>query len=171
MKQYAVNISLHFVAGDILDAIYDVTVAYPYNFPQSEPQLIGGNFPKEVHFHVQRYVNTDLPKTEEELQQWCKSIWKQKEERLKHFYKNLKFSDKSSISPEDDRRAMFKIKLAAIYWSLLIIVTTLALIYFSLARWFILIQSVFFIFMSYRGGFELFQARYCNRFFSVKKKK
>ena len=38
-----------------IHAVHDVTVAYPYNIPIGELQLLNGEFPREVHFHIKRY--------------------------------------------------------------------------------------------------------------------
>ncbi len=44
----------HFSDGN-LDAIYDVTIAYPDNLPEREEDLKKGKLPKEVHFYIKRY--------------------------------------------------------------------------------------------------------------------
>lgn len=72
--------------GSNVDAIHDVTVAYPYNIPQSEKDLFGGNFPKEIHFHVRRHAAASLPVTLEGLQEWCEQCWQDKEKLLHRFY-------------------------------------------------------------------------------------
>ena len=61
-------------SDDHLDAIYDINIAYPYNFPQNEPELLKGNFPREVHFHIKRHPVEDLPESEEGLSNWCKEV-------------------------------------------------------------------------------------------------
>ena len=38
-----------------IHAVHDVTVGYPYNIPENEFDLLKGEFPKEVHFHIKRY--------------------------------------------------------------------------------------------------------------------
>ena len=47
-----------------LDAIYDVTIAYPDNLPETEADLANGSIPSEIHFHIKRYysplVNTHV---------------------------------------------------------------------------------------------------------------
>ncbi|CAL4104477.1 unnamed protein product, partial [Meganyctiphanes norvegica] len=40
--------------GKQLDAVYDVTVAYPKTIPSSELDILKGRFPQEVHFHIKR---------------------------------------------------------------------------------------------------------------------
>ncbi|XP_051880919.1 lysocardiolipin acyltransferase 1 isoform X2 [Pristis pectinata] len=72
--------------GSSVDAIHDVTVAYPYNIPQSERDLFTGKFPKEIHFHIRRYSAAQLPVTLEGLQEWCRLRWHEKERLLHNFY-------------------------------------------------------------------------------------
>ncbi|XP_069744112.1 lysocardiolipin acyltransferase 1 isoform X2 [Narcine bancroftii] len=72
--------------GSNVDAIHDVTVAYPYNIPQSERDLFTGQFPREIHFHVRRHPAAHLPVTLEGLQEWCRLRWRDKEQLLHHFY-------------------------------------------------------------------------------------
>ena len=42
------------VADNNLNAIYDVTIAYPDNLPETEVELAHGNIPSEIHFHIKR---------------------------------------------------------------------------------------------------------------------
>ena len=37
-----------------LHAIYDVTIGYPDKIPEKEQDIIDGNLPNEIHFHVKR---------------------------------------------------------------------------------------------------------------------
>lgn len=38
-----------------LQAVHDVTVAYPKSLVQAETRLFHGEVPEEVHFHIKRY--------------------------------------------------------------------------------------------------------------------
>ena len=38
-----------------IHAVHDVTVAYPYNIPTGEMDLLQGEVPREVHFNIKRY--------------------------------------------------------------------------------------------------------------------
>ncbi|CAM9850945.1 unnamed protein product [Pylaiella littoralis] len=72
-----------------LDAVHDVTIAY-HNYkdggPPSEKTMLAGCFPPEVHMHVSRSVEGDLPRDDEGLQQWCREVFTEKEARLKDFH-------------------------------------------------------------------------------------
>ena len=58
-----------------------------YNFKLS----ILGPLPKEVHFHVTHYPSSTLPSSDEELNEWLKKRWREKEELLTEFYKTSSF--------------------------------------------------------------------------------
>ncbi|KAB5582126.1 hypothetical protein PHYPO_G00183610 [Pangasianodon hypophthalmus] len=66
--------------GDNLDALHDITVAYPHSTPQTERHLLAGTFPHQIHFHVHRYPVSSLPEETAALQAWCHERWAEKEE-------------------------------------------------------------------------------------------
>ncbi|XP_068082622.1 lysocardiolipin acyltransferase 1-like [Anabrus simplex] len=69
-----------------LDAVYDITVGYPYHVPQQETDLLRGRFPQEVHFKIKRFPSSSLPTEDAELKSWLASIWREKEQTLHDFY-------------------------------------------------------------------------------------
>ncbi|KAF7253105.1 hypothetical protein EG68_08869 [Paragonimus skrjabini miyazakii] len=86
---------------DRLSDIYDVTVAYPDQLPSPETNILIGQVPKEVHYHVNRIPAAQLPwnsetaveagsSAEEELQNrladWLQARWLAKESLLKEYY-------------------------------------------------------------------------------------
>ena len=83
-----------------LDAVYDVTIGYPDALPKTEFELAKGIMPREVHFHIKSYDDKDLPRGDEQLEQWCRDRWKEKEERLKMFYTHKEFLDCPKLSEE-----------------------------------------------------------------------
>ena len=164
-----------------LDALYDVTIAYPFNIPQSEPDLILGNFPREVHFHIKRYPVANLPDSDEELATWCKQRWSEKEDQLRDFYSAGKFHSEISsgkagtvTQEEMGNRSESNTKLllmfAFAYWTCFVAAIFILLWVSWITRWFVGIQIVFFLVMGHKGGFELFQADYFNRFFNHRKR-
>ena len=44
------------IIGECLDALYDVTIAYPDKKPLTEHDIAQGMFPSEIHFHIKRLV-------------------------------------------------------------------------------------------------------------------
>ena len=87
-----------------LDAVYDVTIGYPDVLPKTEIEVAKGIMPREVHFHIKSYDDRDLPRDDEQLRQWCKDRWREKEERLKHFYTHKEFRD---TQVEDHTKATY----------------------------------------------------------------
>ena len=78
-----------------LDAIYDVTIGYPDVLSKTEVEFSRGYMPREVHFYTHEYTMQELPSDDEELAQWCRDRWREKEERLRDFYANRRFRDET----------------------------------------------------------------------------
>ena len=62
-KNYNIFYSIYFetnqptlIIGECLDALYDVTIAYPDKKPLTEHDIAQGMFPSEIHFHIKRLV-------------------------------------------------------------------------------------------------------------------
>ncbi|KAM9062586.1 lysocardiolipin acyltransferase 1 isoform X1 [Sarcophilus harrisii] len=148
--------------GKNLDAIHDVTVAYPHNIPQTEKHLINGNFPKEIHFHISRYPLETLPESKEELQVWCHKRWQEKEERLRMFYegpKNFGFTGKSVIPPCKSEFRVQMIKLFSIlYWTFFPPTMCFLTYCYSIVRWYFFITIVFLVLQEkIFGGLEVIE--------------
>jgi len=79
-----------------LDAIVDVTVAYPDALPKTELHFARGHIPNEVHYYIRRYSFKEIPQSDEALTDWIKMVWAEKEERLRYFYTHRKFPDHES---------------------------------------------------------------------------
>lgn len=80
-----------------LEAVYDVTLAYPDSIASTECEFVKGIMPKEVHFYIREYDAHDLPVDEQGLAQWCQQRWHEKEEMLHQYYQHKCFdSDKLS---------------------------------------------------------------------------
>lgn len=88
-----------------LDAVYDMTIAYPDVLPKTEIDVIKGIIPKEVHFHVNKYDDKDIPQELEGLEKWLRDRWTEKDERLKEFYRHRMFWESSQKSEENDNNA------------------------------------------------------------------
>jgi len=63
-------------------AVYDVTIAYSSPSPQTERDLLAGQFPGTVHFHVRRH---DIAELQPDSDEWCQARWAEKEARLEAF--------------------------------------------------------------------------------------
>ncbi|KAF4800463.1 hypothetical protein TURU_044455 [Turdus rufiventris] len=161
-------------SGDNLDAIHDITVAYPQNIPQTEKHLLKGNFPKEIHFHVQRYPIEMVPTSKEELELWCRKRWEEKEERLRHFYeggKRFSAAGQSIVPPCKSELRVLAVKCASLlYWTVFPL-GMLALLYlYSFAQWYFATMIVFFVVQQkIFGGLELIELA-CHRYFKKQQK-
>lgn len=77
-----------------LDSIVDITVAYPDALPKTEVHFVKGHIPCEVCYYVKCYPLDIIPDSDEQLCEWLRLVWSEKEERLKYFYSHKKFPDK-----------------------------------------------------------------------------
>jgi len=82
-KKFSFEKCIVFYLDEVLDAVDDVTVGYEGAIPAAEIDLLKGHIPKAVHFHVKRYNTDDSLKTDEEIGEWLKNCWDEKEDRLK----------------------------------------------------------------------------------------
>ncbi|KAM4693187.1 lysocardiolipin acyltransferase 1 isoform 1-T2 [Discoglossus pictus] len=161
--------------GNNLDAIHDITVAYPQNIPQTEKHLLNGVFPKEIHFHVHRYPVSSLPDSKEKLQLWCQERWKEKEARLRAFYEGERYFDvtrRSKIPPCKSELRVHLIKfLSLLYWTSFSVAMIVLLFMYSLVRWyFLLVILVFVLQQKCFGGLELIELA-CHRHYTNKSHK
>lgn len=148
--------------GKNLDAVHDITVAYPCNIPQTEKHLLHGNFPKEIHFHVRRHPIDTLPMSREELQLWCHKRWEEKEERLRSFYqgeKNFYFTGQSVIPPCKSELRVLVVKLLSIlYWTLFSPAMCLLIYLYSPVRWYFIVTIIIFVLQErIFGGLEIIE--------------
>ncbi|XP_059573248.1 lysocardiolipin acyltransferase 1 isoform X2 [Alligator mississippiensis] len=148
--------------GNNLDAIHDITVAYPQNIPQTEKHILNGNFPKEIHFHVRRYPVHTVPTSREELQVWCQKRWEEKEERLRQFYEGEKYFDatgRSIIPPCKSELRVLVVKcISLLYWTVFTLAMFVLLYLYSFVRWYLLIMVIIFAMQQkIFGGLELIE--------------
>ncbi|XP_024881027.1 lysocardiolipin acyltransferase 1-like [Temnothorax curvispinosus] len=134
----------HLQRASYLDAVYDLTIAYPDYIPQSEVDLIRGKFPREVHFHIRRISSADIPAHDDStLRRWLEDRWSDKEAILKGFYERKAFS--SQIWP---MTKTLPLRAAFGFWSILTGMTVLLLIVSPIFQLWTLIHALFFIGLS-----------------------
>jgi len=136
-----------------IDSIYDVTIGYPYNIAQGEKELVKGDVPKEVHFHLKKYSINEIPEDEKELVKWIHRVWKEKEERLKKFYCEpipSKRSFSEQTIPNLKPRALEQwISLVLWTFSLPLMIYILS---FKTGRYYFLIVSTFYLLCGFLFG-------------------
>lgn len=154
--------------GKNLDAVHDITVAYPHNIPQTERHLLRGDFPREIHFHVRRHPVDTLPAAKEDLQLWCHKRWEEKEERLRAFYqgeKDFSFTGQTLIPPCKSELRVLVVKcLSILYWTLFSPAMCLLIYLYSFVRWYFIVTIVIFVLQErIFGGLEIIELA-CYRF-------
>ncbi|XP_028293548.1 lysocardiolipin acyltransferase 1 isoform X3 [Gouania willdenowi] len=155
--------------GDNLDAVHDITVAYPKNIPQTERHLILGLFPREIHFHVRRYPVSALPVPSSELEPWCRQRWAEKEVRLRDFYssqpRGFEREGVARVPPCKSELRVALIKAASlIYWTSFISLCFTGLWLWAPFRlYFLVVVGVFVVQQKLVGGLELAELA-CHRY-------
>ncbi|XP_045585152.1 lysocardiolipin acyltransferase 1 isoform X2 [Procambarus clarkii] len=111
-----------------LNAVYDVTVAYPKTLPLTELDLAKGLMPEEVHFHIKRYQARSLPQTEEGLRIWLGGVWEEKDKLLQTTLQQGYFPASTADSPHPPMNASY---LAFLFWTPL----TIGMVYLLCTWW------------------------------------
>ncbi|XP_065214672.1 lysocardiolipin acyltransferase 1-like [Planococcus citri] len=149
-----------------INAIYDVTLAYSGYMPQTETDVIRGNFPKTVHFHINRYPIESLPKDQDDLKSWINERWKEKENRLIEFHKHDCFPSTSYYTSEMDN----SLYLAFIVWTVLEFLMFYFFITSSFFFWWTVLHTVLFVGISYATlGFQNLTVSVFEYFHNTKK--
>lgn len=171
--------------GDNLDAVHDITVAYPQNIPQTERHLLAGVFPREIHFHVQRFEAASVPAGAAALQVWCQERWREKELRLQRFYGTVPRcfdvpaggmcgcaprcqSQRCVCVPrcKSERRVRIILVASLLYWSVFITAACASLCLCPPAQYYFLFIVIFFLCQQrVTGGLELMELA-CHRYWS-----
>lgn len=149
-----------FISGKILDSILDVTVAYPKTKIQNELQTLRGNYPEEIHIFVKDYPIDTLPSDDDELEEWCRKIWAEKEERLERFYQNKNFDAEEEVksglvknwdplSESAVRSTLYKI---IVFWVVFLVLSFLCIALYPMFRLFVVIGCATYIIIGIRRG-------------------
>ncbi|KAM3718033.1 Lysocardiolipin acyltransferase [Dirofilaria immitis] len=138
-----------------LKNVYDITVAYPDGIVSSELELLQkGCFPHAVHFDVKKYKANDLPEDNCGLADWINKIWREKENRLKNFYRadfaHRKFSHSSekTIWPVHTKKIGYHCALS--FWLTISVIWIYFIIYFSLAKIYVIVACLFYIYCQWQ---------------------
>ncbi|VVC25989.1 Acyltransferase, C-terminal domain,Phospholipid/glycerol acyltransferase [Cinara cedri] len=147
-----------------LNAVYDLTVGYPDLIPQTEMDALKGVFPKNVHFHIKRYDESELPINGEDLKIWLNNVWQEKEKRLAYFTNVSSFSLDSPTVDNNYQPINNALYLAIFFWTLVQILVIYFIITSSLFQyWCLLCCIVFFGFSFTDDGFQMFEVNLYNR--------
>jgi len=154
----------------IIDAVYDLTIGYIGNIPQTELAIFTG-FPKECHVHLKRYDIKDLPSDENDLGEWLREKWYEKDNRLSAFYKNQKFETDGEPQHRSALYApqtlqMFTVTVVVI-WMVWLFVTLYFFMNNSLWFWYTIGCWVALQIISHLGGLDLWEMNYWEKYTAV----
>ena len=77
-----------------IDTVYDVTVGYPDLFaPEEVDFIVKRQIPREIHYHITCFDASKVPDADDEMEEWLRQRWKEKEERLRLFYAHREFHE------------------------------------------------------------------------------
>lgn len=74
-------------------AIYDVTVAVPKDSPSPTMLRLFKGQPSVIHVHMKRHSMNELPEADDEVAQWCKNIFMEKDALLEKHLLEGTFGD------------------------------------------------------------------------------
>ncbi|GJQ78024.1 hypothetical protein Trydic_g2372 [Trypoxylus dichotomus] len=98
-----------------LDALYDITLAYCDKIPQTEKDILWGNFPKKIKMHFRRYPSTVLPHSEDNLKKFLEKCWLEKEQTLREFHASGNFPIGQALVNTN----RVELYLALFFWTML----------------------------------------------------
>jgi len=141
-----------------------VTIAYPGSFPQTERQLVAGNLPDGVSFHIKRYLlGSDVPESSSGVETWLRSRWDEKEKRIEQFHLSCsRFVGEPLQAPIGlTEWVPVYYYLSIAFWLVFMLLMVVVYAANSTMWWLSIAVSVFFVIMGYHyNGFEYFQAKY-----------
>ena len=144
--------------GKIINTVYDVSLGYPVNICYGEMDLLRGNFPKEVHLFFKSYQMGQLPSDDESLSKWCTDRWAEKEERLKDFYQNGKFtgpkSEQNVTSKSQEDHANITNFFSLIFWVWFVFYSFYMVYTSSIAFWYAFVVVLIHIGLSFYKGMD-----------------
>ncbi|KAK8726081.1 hypothetical protein OTU49_010371 [Cherax quadricarinatus] len=129
-----------------LDAVYDVTVAYPKTLPLTELDLAKGRMPEEVHFHIKRHHISSLPQKEEELREWLGKVWMEKDELLEITLKQGHFPGCTNATPHPTLNVSY---LSFLFWTPLTIGMMYLICTWWVMQYWCLVHTVLFTVISF----------------------
>lgn len=138
-------------SNEIIDAVDDVTIGYEGKFAENELDLLKGYIPKAVHCHVKRYNINEIPQDDEDIANWLKTIWDEKENRLKKFYTEYKF-DGLPIEFCNSNKQLGSIvrrqrRLALLFWILYSLFWFICFLMFIKIKFYVILVCLFHLVM------------------------
>lgn len=102
-------------------------MAYSDAIVQSEIHLVTlGLTPKNVHFDIRKIDISELPDTNEELELWIKTLWKEKEERLRVFYSQTNPNRRLDVRKGGQNFEVISFKFSNLYFDFFRVLTNIS---------------------------------------------
>lgn len=150
------NFIVQKLRGKLLHSIHDVTVGYLKDECFGEMDLVFGNFPSEIHLNLKKYTMDEIPVETAALNQWCIDTWAAKESRLKQFHIDGVFEPKNVKEETEDKKndnnCFFIMKFVLLFWTLFLVFSFYAVYQSSLAFWYMIIMTVFYVTITILGN-------------------
>ncbi|XP_017878184.1 lysocardiolipin acyltransferase 1-like isoform X2 [Ceratina calcarata] len=116
----------------------------------TEVDLIKGNLPSEIHFHIKRIPSADVPTQDLTLRRWLEDKWFDKEQILNEFYQEKRFS--AEAWPLTRLRPLY---VAFVFWTILTGAAVVLMFTSPVFQLWALIHAVFFVALSlFTTGFS-----------------
>lgn len=100
--------------GANLPSLFDVEFAFPFGEPSVMSVLEGRS--SEIHVHIRRIPMSEMPSSEEDLDNYCHRLYQEKDQLLCEFYEKGRFN-----SNEYERKGRLRRKILshvnALFWS------------------------------------------------------
>lgn len=138
-----------------LSAIYDVTLLYLDNTPQTEVNLLTGKFPKRVMFDFERYTLEEIPKSELQLEHFLRKLWLKKDKYLENRHNVIQLGEKYRRDWIED----VDLAVSLVLWTVLIPLTAVLLYKSAFFCFIAAFQTLFLLsFNVFFGNFLKFEA-------------
>jgi len=133
--------------------------------PRGEKDILLGIFPQQVHFHIRRYLISDIPlNTEKEFGIWLQQRWDEKEKLLTQFYKTKSFSPDSICIK---RISLYKSLHYIIFWAFFLYFFWYWILTYWFTKWYLLGTVLIWAALTKLGGVEVFEAELRLRRFAA----
>lgn len=125
-------------------SVVNVSVAYVGRIPQNESDILAGHWPREIHFCAETVPPSDVPLENGAVDDWLKERWQEKEEALKRFYADRKFSA-PYLEESSCQLVYWKMIGSLVFWVSFLSAAFYCLFCCSLLWWWLLITAFFYL--------------------------
>jgi len=114
------------------------------HIPQNESDILAGHWPREIHFCAETVPPSAVPLENGAVDDWLKECWQEKEEALKRFYADKKFSA-PYLEESSCQLVYWKMIGSLVFWASFLSAAFYCLFCCSLLWWWLLITALFYL--------------------------